>query len=92
MVGGITMRATIGKFIIESDSRQYVVYERCIVNVETATKEENIGKEYNKPIGYFNHLEEAYKFIGERTVKTNDDVEIILNKLQEIINCIKEEK
>ena len=86
------MKVTIGKFIIETDSRQYVIYERCIVNVETATKEENIGKEYNKPIGYFNHLEEAYKFIGERTVKTNDDVEIILNKLQEIINCIKEEK
>ena len=86
------MRATIGKFIIETDSRQYVVYERCIVNVGATSKEENIGKEYNKPIGYFNHLEEAYKFISERTVKTNDDVETILNKLQEIINCIKEEK
>ena len=86
------MRATIGKFIIETDSRQYVIYERCIVNVETATKEENIGKEYNKPIGYFNTLKSAYKFIGERTVQTNDDVETILNKLQEVINAIKEEK
>lgn len=86
------MRATIGKFIIETDSRQYVVYERCIVNVGATSKEENIGKEYNKPIGYFNTLKSAYKFIGERTVKTNDDVETILNKLQEIIDCLKEEK
>ena len=84
------MKTTIGKFIIETDSRQYVVYERCIVNVGTATKEENIGNEYNKPIGYFNTLKSAYKFIGERTVKTNDDIETILNKLQEIINAIKE--
>lgn len=84
------MKVTIGKFIIESDTRQYVVCEKCIVNAETATKEENIGKEYNKPIGYFNHLEGAYKFISERTVKTNDDVEIILNKLEEILNVIKE--
>lgn len=86
------MKTTIGKFIIETDSRQYVVYERCIVNVGATSKEENIGNEYNKPIGYFNTLKSAYKFIGERTVKTNDDVETILNKLQEIINCIKEEK
>lgn len=84
------MRATIGKFIIESDSRQYVVYERYIVNVGATSKEENIGNEYNKPIGYFNTLKSAYKFIGERTVKTNDDIETILNKLQEIINAIKE--
>ena len=86
------MKTTIGKFIIETDSRQYVVYERCIVNVGATSKEENIGNEYNKPIGYFNTLKSAYKFIGERTVKTNDDIETILNKLQEIINCIKEEK
>lgn len=84
------MKTTIGKFIIETDSRQYVVYERCIVNVGATSKEENIGNEYNKPIGYFNTLKSAYKFIGERTVKTNDDIETILNKLQEIINCIKE--
>lgn len=86
------MKTTIGKFIIETDSRQYVVYEKCIVNVGATSKEENIGNEYNKPIGYFNTLKSAYKFIGERTVKTNDDIETILNKLQEIINCIKEEK
>lgn len=84
------MKTTIGKFIIETDSRQYVVYERCIVNVGATSKEENIGNEYNKPIDYFNTLKSAYKFIGERTVKTNDDIETILNKLQEIINCIKE--
>lgn len=84
------MKTTIGKFIIETDSRQYVVYERCIVNVGATSKEENIGNEYNKPIGYFNTLKSAYKFIGERTVKTNDDIETILNKLQEIINAIKE--
>lgn len=84
------MKAIIGKFIITTDSRQYVVSERCVVDVGTTTKEENIGNEYNKPIGYFNTLKSAYKFIGERTVKTNDDIEIILNKLQEIINAIKE--
>lgn len=84
------MKTTIGKFIIETDSRQYVVYERCIVNVGATSKEENIGNEYNNPIGYFNTLKSAYKFIGERTVKTNDDIETILNKLQEIINAIKE--
>ena len=84
------MKTTIGKFIIETDSRQYVVYERCIVNVGATSKKENIGNEYNKPIGYFNTLKSAYKFIGERTVKTNDDIETILNKLQEIINAIKE--
>ncbi len=84
------MKVMIGEFTIESDTKQYVVYERRVVELETANIDENVGKEYIKPIGYFSKLKEAYKFIGERTVKTNHNVETILNKLEEIINVIKE--
>lgn len=86
------MKAIVGDFIISSDSRQYIVSEKFVVEPGALSKEENIGKEYEKPIGYFRNLKDAYKFIGERTVRTNDDIELILSKLEEIKNILLEKK
>lgn len=82
------MIAEVGPYTITTDSRQYVVSETFVVEEGANSKEENIGKEYLKPIGYFTTLKSAYKFIGERTIKTNDDIETILEKLDEIVNSI----
>ena len=86
------MKVIVGDFSISSDSRQYIVSEKFVVEPGALSKEENIGKEYEKPIGYFRNLKDAYKFIGERIVKTNDDVELILIKLEEIENILLDTK
>lgn len=87
------MNIKIGDYQIESDSMQFVVIRKSIVKEGVFTKAENIGKETFKPVAYCNKFEETLKYIPNDTIKNNEDINIIIDKLNEIqrdIQAIKE--
>lgn len=83
------MNLNIGDYLIETDERQYTVKIKKVVEEGINTKEENIGKEYWQPIGYFGTLKSALKMIPQQAIKSNDDISIIMDKLSEIERDIK---
>lgn len=68
------MEANIGKYIITSDERNYVV------NVKKKIK----GEVEIVPIGYFSTLKLTMKFITERTIRTNKNIDKIMKELNNI--------
>lgn len=87
------MNIKIGDYQITSDSIQFIVNKKSIVQAGVFTKAENIGKETFKPIAYCVEFEQALKYIPNDALKNNEDINTIINKLnsiQEDIQAIKE--
>ena len=87
------MKISIGDYIIETDSLQFILKEKGIVQEGRLTKAENVGKEKETTLGYYTKFEQALSAIPQEVLKGNDDVNIIMDKLSEIkadIEQIKE--
>lgn len=69
---------------IKTDSRQFVVQKRKVVQAGRFTKEENIGKEYWEDEAYCTTLNFALKLLRRKVLLDNDDLKVIVNKLNEL--------
>lgn len=77
-------------YMICTDERQFIVQQKKIVQDSKLTKKENIGKEYWEDIAYCPSLKYALKFLYKKVLLDNDDLTVILSKLDGIENKIKE--
>ena len=87
------MRVEISNYIIETDSLQFILKEKGIVQEGRLTKAENVGKEKEMTLGYYTKFEQALSAIPQEVLKTNDNIVIIKDKLDQIkadIEQIKE--
>ena len=87
------MRVEISNYIIETDSLQFILKEKGIVQEGRLTKAENVGKEKETTLGYYTKFEQALSAIPQEVLKTNDNIVIIKDKLDQIkadIEQIKE--
>lgn len=75
------MKLDLGDYRIESDERQFIVQAKSIIKESKLTKEENIGKEVFKTVAYLPTLLMCLKFIGNKIVLDNDDINTIKDKL-----------
>lgn len=75
------MKLDLGDYRIESDERQFIVQAKSIIKESKLTKEENIGKEVFKTVAYLPTLSMCLKFIGNKIVLDNDDINTIKDKL-----------
>ena len=80
------MKINIGDYLIETDERQFIVKAKKTVEESRFTKEENIGKEYYQPIAYCTSLNSALKFIPQQVLRSNDDILVIKEKLEQMLN------
>lgn len=97
------MKLQVGEFLIESDSLQFIIKERKVYGTGEDVKTENRGKEYYTNPKYVVKFCDVLKYITDQVLRTNEDMDVILDKL-ELINksikelekypviCIKEEK
>lgn len=83
------MNITIGDYKIESDSMQFVVKKKRIVEESKRTKAENIGDERWIPIAYAVKFEQALLFVPQEALRDNDDIVVIKEKLDQIQADIK---
>ena len=58
-----------GKFLIESDSLQFVVKRQKITQESRLTKIENVGKISYEDIGYFTKLDNAFTMCWRSSCK-----------------------
>lgn len=75
------MKLDLGDYRIESDERQFIVQAKSIIKESKRTKEGNVGKEVFKTVAYLPTLLMCLKFIGNKIVLDNDDINTIANKL-----------
>lgn len=78
------MKVKIGDYFIESDERQY--------KVKTYIGVDKDGNDTYKTLAYCTSIHSALKFVPQSVLKSNDDISIILNKLEKIHTDIKEYK
>ena len=83
------MKINIGEYQITSDSLQFIVNKKNIVQESRLTKAENIGKETWKPIAYCTSFDSALKFIPQECFRDNNDISVIKEKLEQIHVDIK---
>ena len=83
------MKINIGNYQITSDSLQFIVNKIGIVQEGIKTKAENIGNETLKPIAYCGKFGEAIRYIPQDILKTNEDINIIMDKLNAIQSDIQ---
>ena len=86
------MRVEISNYIIETDSLQFILKEKGIVQESRLTKAENVGKEKETTLGYYTKFEDALKAIPQEVLKSNDDINAIKDKLDQIKADIKQIK
>ena len=77
------MKIDIGDYRIISDERQFIIQSVGYVTESKVTKEENIGKEKTKNLAYYTKFKSALKYLANKIVLDNDDIKIILDKLNE---------
>jgi len=80
------MKLKLGDYYIESekDDRCFTVYRLDTVTDHRMAKAENIGKDKKVILGYPSTINSAVKFICQRALIENDDLDIILNKIDVI--------
>ena len=76
------MKIKLGDYFIETDERQY--------KVRKYIGKDKDGKDVYKSIAYCNTFSYALKFISEQTIRDNDDINIIIDKLTKIGAEIKD--
>ena len=69
------------EYKIVTDEFQFIVQRMSITQAGANTKEENIGKEVWKDLGYFPKINSALKFVAKNILLSNNDLDIIINKL-----------
>lgn len=77
------MKLQISGYLIESDSMQFIVKEKRI-----AKDGENKGKEYWTNNKYMVKFCDVLKYITDQVLRINDDMSVILDKLEQINNEI----
>lgn len=75
------MKISIGDYRIKTDAYQFILEGKSVVQESKLAKEENIGKETWKVLGYYNNLEQILKAIPQRVLLDNDDLKTISRKL-----------
>lgn len=83
------MNIKIGDYQVTSDSYQFIVNKIGIVQESRLTNPENVGKETLKVVAYCGKFDEALRFIPNDVLKCNDDINVIVEKLNEIQEDIK---
>lgn len=83
------MDIKVGDYKIISDERQFIVR---ITKKVTDKESKNYGETYEQNLAYVTTLEGALKFIPEQTIRSNDDIQTILKKLDKINEDIKKIK
>lgn len=78
------MKIDIGNYRIISDERQFIIQSVGYVTESKVTKEENIGKEKTKNLAYYTSFKNALKYIANKIILDNDDIKIIMDKLNEL--------
>ncbi len=78
------MKLDLGDYRIESDERQFIVQAKSVIREGKLTKEENVGKEIFKTVAYMPTLPMCLKFIGNKIVLDNDDINTIKDKLDSL--------
>lgn len=78
------MKINIGDYLIESDSMQFVVKEEKEVQ-----EGKNKGDKYYKNLAYCSSFDEVLRFIPNEVLRTSDDLNIIIFKLNQIHEDIK---
>ena len=86
------MKINIGDYSIASDNLQFIVSKKSIIQESRLTKAENVGNETIKPIAYCTKFDEALKFVPQDVLRSNDDINIIMDKLNQIHEDIKQIK
>lgn len=84
------MKINIGdEYRIRTDEYQFIVEKKGIVEAGRLTKEENIGKEKWSILGYYGDIDFALKSIARNVLISNDDINVIIDKLNLIQSEIK---
>lgn len=83
------MNIKIGDYLIASDERQFIVKAIKVKEAGAKTKDEHIGDEYYQPLGYFTKFNSALRFIPQQVLRSNDDITVIKEKLEQIQADIK---
>lgn len=78
------MKVKIGDYFIETDEKQYKV------KIYIGTDKD--GKDTYKTLAYCTSIHSALKFVPQSVLRSNDDISIILKKLEQIQGDIKEYK
>lgn len=84
------MNLEFENYKIVTDDKQFIVQKKKVVQAGKFTKEENIGKEYWDDEAYCTTLNFALKFLRKKVLLDNDDLKVIINKLDELENKIDE--
>lgn len=77
-------------YMVKTDSRQFIVQKKKIVQPGPLTKEENIGKEYWEDEAYCSTLNSALKLLRKKVLLDNHDLKVIIGKLNELESKIDE--
>lgn len=80
----------VDDYKIITDDKQFIVQKKRIVQASRLTKEENVGKEHWNDIKYYNSLNSALKFIRKTVLLDNDDLKVIMDKLNQLESKIDE--
>ena len=77
---------------IITDSMQFIVQAKRIVQASKSTKEENVGNEVWDNVGYFASINYALRYISKNIVLENDDFFVMIEKLNQLDIKIDEVK
>ena len=72
------------EYKIVTNTMEFVVQKMNIIVKGENTKEENVGKENWTSIGYFPKINQAIQCVSKHILLVNDDLDVIVNKLNEI--------
>lgn len=75
------MNIKIGDYLIASDERQFVVK---VVKKVTDKESENYGKDYMQNVAYCTSFDSALKFIPQQVLRSENDILVIKEKLDQI--------
>lgn len=84
------MKLDLGDYRIETDSMQYIIKRKKIVQAGKYTKDENVGKERWEDISYHSSLYSALKSLCNQTILDNDDIFVVQKKLNELQGDIRQ--
>lgn len=78
------MKIDLKDFRIESDTMQFIVSAKGVIQAGKLTKAENVGKDKWDIIGYCSTVKSCMALITRNIVLVNDDLDTIMKKLEGI--------
>jgi len=75
-----------------TDSMQFIVQAKRIIQASKNTKAENVGNEEWGNVGYFPSINYALRYISKNIVLENDDFKVMVEKLNQLDIKIDEVK